>query len=77
MSWSKYVVDVAVVSDAAGLLALQNAAGELQFYDSKTAARKADVHLGSPVRLARFSADGRQLLADQVARLLDIEALSR
>jgi predicted Zn-dependent protease len=70
----------AVVSDAAGLLALQNAAGELQFYDSKTAARKADVHLGSPVRLARFSADGRQLLvvtADQVARLLDIEALSR
>ena len=69
----------AVISDAAGLFALQNAAGELQFYDTKTVARKADVRLGSRICLARFSGDGRQLLvvtSDQVARLLDIHALT-
>lgn len=69
----------AVVSEQAGLIALQNAAGELQCYDAKTLERRAQLHLGSRIRLARFSADGRRLLvvtSDQVARLLDVKALT-
>jgi hypothetical protein len=69
----------ATISERAGLIGLQNAAGVLQCYDSKTLEQKAELHLGSRIRMARFSADGRQLLlltADQVVRLLDVDVLT-
>jgi predicted Zn-dependent protease len=68
----------AVMSDPLHLIAIQNNSGELQCYDARTLEHKGQAHLGSRIRLARFSGDGRQLLlvtADQVARVLDTDPL--
>ena len=68
----------AVASDTGNLLAVQNRDGVLAFVDLKSMSPLTELKLGSPLKLAQFSADGARLLivtADQIARIIDTQAL--
>jgi WD40 repeat protein len=64
------------LSGRAGLLAVPDQSGRLDLYDLDTVSRTRSLQLPGRVRVARFSADGRKLLAvtaDQTARVFDIQ----
>jgi hypothetical protein len=71
---------LAILSEKAGLLCVQNEAGIVACHDARSLERVAELTFPRAVRLARFSEDGTRLVlltADQVVHVLDAAALRR
>jgi WD40 repeat protein len=69
----------AFASPSAGLLAVESAEGELQFYGLASLEKRGRVSFSSPIALRRFSADGKRLFVltkNQNAYILDSTALA-
>ncbi|HEX8069157.1 MAG TPA: M48 family metalloprotease [Pyrinomonadaceae bacterium] len=63
----------AALAPTTGLLAVENERGRVSLYELATLAKRDEFDFGSPVKLARFSADGRRLFvltANQTAYVL-------
>lgn len=68
----------AVISEAAGLLAVENDHRAVDVYELRTLERLARLAVGSPVRLARFGPEGKRLMvltARQEVQFFDTAAL--
>lgn len=67
----------ATVSQAAGLLCVENEIGKLAIYDLKTMDKRDEFVFSSPISMLRFSPEGKRLFvltSNQFAYLLDVSA---
>jgi WD40 repeat protein len=65
---------------ASGLIAAENEAGQLLFYDVSTMEKRDELRFNSPISMKRFSDDGKRLFvltASQTAYIFDVAALSK
>jgi len=69
----------AAVSQATGLLCVENEIGKLAVYDLKKMDKRDEFVFSSPIAMVRFSANGKRLFvltSNQFAYLLDVSAIS-
>ncbi|HLG17929.1 MAG TPA: M48 family metalloprotease [Blastocatellia bacterium] len=70
----------AALSNASGLLCVENEPGQLALYDVASMEKRDEFVFSSPVSLARFSKDGKSLFvltANQTAYVLDVASRAR